>query len=164
MASPNKVTINQGRVLPLPFRFFILIAVLAGMSFAMSNLPEIPAIMVCIVISFLIPLAWTTYYILQIIAESKTIKEGYWIMGIKKLSSRKYAGVDKVFVNISKSSQRATSYGGQTATFQDQEFKAFLKTSDGQTVELISSKSEETLMNRLKPIQKKLETSIEKNY
>ena len=85
-------------------------------------------------------------------------------MGIRKLSQRKYESVEKIFINTSRSSQKATSYGGKTTTFHDREFRAFLKTTDGQTIELISSKSEESLMKRLKIIEKKLKTTIEKNY
>ncbi|WP_421875574.1 hypothetical protein [Marinoscillum sp.] len=160
----NKVTINQGRVLPLTFRFFMTISVFGGMALSMQHFDELVAVISCIVISFFLPLAWSSYYIVQIRPEEHEIHEGYWIMGLKKMSKRPYETIEKIYINANSLSQRATSYAGQTATFSERQYQAFLKTSDGYKVELISSKSESDLMDRLKPIAKKLQTTIQKNY
>lgn len=160
----RKVTINQGRIVPVHFRFAITIVVFMGMSLALQNLGETPAILTCIFISFLLPLVWSSFHLLQILPEENTIKEGYLIMGIKKLESQRYSALDKIFINAQVSSQTMHGRGGQSSTFTNQEYQAYLKTSDGKKYEMISSKTEEDLLNRLKTIAQKLEVPIEKNY
>lgn len=134
------------------------------MSLAMQNLSEIPAISVCIGISFLIPLVWSSFYLFQIIPEEKIVKEGYLILGLKKMEVQKYTSLEKIFINSNLSSQTMHGRGGQSSTFTNREFQSYVKTTDGKKFELISSKSEEDLIKRLKPIAKKLELEIEKNY
>ena len=130
----------------------------------MQNLSEIPAISVCIGISFLIPLVWSSFYLFQIIPEEKIVKEGYLILGLKKMEVQKYTSLEKIFINSNLSSQTMHGRGGQSSTFTNREFQSYVKTTDGKKFELISSKSEEDLIKRLKPIAKKLELEIEKNY
>ena len=160
----RKVTINQGRVVPVHFRFIVTFLVFIGMSLAMQNLSELPAISVCIGISFLIPLVWSSFNLFQIIPEEKIVKEGYLILGLKKMEVQKYTSLEKIFINSNLSSQTMHGRGGQSSTFTNREFQSYVKTTDGKKFELISSKSEEDLMKRLTPIAKKLALEIEKNY
>ena len=160
----RKVTINQGRVVPAHFRFIITVMVFIGMGLSLENLQEIAAISVCIGISFLIPLVWSSFYLFQIIPEEKIVKEGYLILGLKKMEVQKYTALEKIFINSNLSSQTMHGRGGQSSTFTNREFQSFVKTTDGKKFELISSKSEEDLIKRLKPIAKKLALEIEKNY
>ncbi len=90
--------------------------------------------------------------------------EGYLILGLKKMEVQKYTALDKIFINSNLSSQTMHGRGGQSSTFTNREFQSFVKTTDGKKFELISSKSEEDLVKRLKPIAKKLGLEIEKNY
>ncbi|HCX22970.1 MAG: hypothetical protein CMB80_24180 [Flammeovirgaceae bacterium] len=160
----KKVTINQGRVVPIQFRFAGSIFVFMIMALSLQNLPEYVAIVISVLVSFFLPLVWSTYSVMEILPEEHLIKEGYWIMGIKKMDSQKYTSFDKVFINSHLSSETMHARGGQSSTFTNKEFHAFLKTTEGKKYELISSKSEEDIVKRLEPIVKKLELTIDKNY
>lgn len=152
----HKVTINQGRVIPVQFRIFGSIIVFMVMAYALTNLSEIPAIIICIVISFLIPLLWSSYYILQIDPKSKTISNGYWIMNLKKMEQQPYDEIEKIYVNEVTSGQRFTSYSGRVSNFKTKEYAAYLKLKNGDKFFLLSDKNEETLSQRLQPIYQKL--------
>lgn len=160
----GKVTINQGRILPGSFRFLISVIVFTVMGLAMQNLKETPAIFVCIAISFLMPLAWSSYQIIQIIPEEKMIRKGYWIAGFKKMKTQKYTSLTKIFINKGISSQTMHSSGGRSSTFSHDEFRSFLETEDGDKLELISTRYEDDLLKKLKPIASKLAVELLKNY
>ncbi len=160
----SKVTINHGRVVPAPFRFVIILIAFGGMVLAMQNLSEFLAISSCIVLSMLFPLSWSSYHILQVIPEEKAIKEGYWVMGIKRMNRYSYTSLEKIFVTSGSNSQTIHAQSGISTTTKSREFRAYLKTDEGEKYEILSVKSEQNLMKKLEPISRKLKIPVEKIY
>ncbi|MEQ8473951.1 MAG: hypothetical protein RIC35_22335 [Marinoscillum sp.] len=152
----NKVKINQGRVVPVQFRVFGSVVVLIAMTYSLTHFSEIPAILISIAISFLIPLLWSSFYILQIDPQSKEISEGYWVMNIKKMDTQHYEEIEKIFVNEVNTSQQITSYGGKVANLKRKEYAAYLKLTTGEKFYLLGDSTEEGVLKKLEPIKKKL--------
>ncbi|MFY0607997.1 MAG: hypothetical protein JXR10_14860 [Cyclobacteriaceae bacterium] len=159
-----KVKINQGRIVPWQFRFLFTIMILGGMMFCMFNLPEVYAIIISIALSFLLPPVWTSYRIMEIDTDQKTISNLTWAMGERSRSSQTYSTLEKIFINAGIKSQKMNSYGGRVHEQKVKTYSAYLKTSEGSKHFLVSDEDESNLIERLSTIQEKLNCPIDKNY
>jgi len=158
------IRINQGRIVPWQFRTLVVIVVFGTIFYAMSQLSEIIAIAISMVISFLVPLVWSAYLILEINLTERTISKITWVMGERKRETENFKGIEKVYINTGKISQTMTSYGGKVHHRKTKHYIAFLKTEEGKKYFLISSENEETLLKKLEPVMKKLDCRLDKNY
>lgn len=160
----NKVRINQGRILMWQFRLagtLIVFTVIAG---SLANLPEIPAIAISVLVSLLVPMLWSSYYLLEIDPGKKTYSEISWIAGYKTGKTHSYRAIEKIFINNTRVSQRITTYSGQAHTVRSREYRAYLKFSDDKKLFLLSDDNPEKLKEKLAPVVQKLKVTIVENY
>ena len=158
----SKFRLNQGRIVSLPIRFFLTLMVFAVMFWSMTALSESIAIIVCILISLLLPLVWSSYYILEIDCQNQRIGELTWIAGIKRGNYTSYDSIEKIFINQTGSAQRMTSYGGHVHTKRAREYHAYLKTGDSRKFFLLSDSDPVKLEERIQPLVKKLNVNLVK--
>jgi hypothetical protein len=156
----KKIRIGKGRVLPIAFSLVGTIALFGIFIFMFEQLPKVGFIIGAIVISPLLPLMWTSRYIIEIDPDEKYIWEYIWLMGKKIGRPISYASIEKIYINKVKMSQRMTSWGGQVRTNKTNEFVGFIKFESGKTVELIREQEKEFVFEELAKIAKKLETEL----
>ena len=160
----NIVRINQGRVLPWQFRLAGTTLIFVLIFGAFLKLPEMYAISSAILFSMLLPLLWSTYYLLEIDPENRVIKDGMWIVGYKKVDMTSYNSLEKIFINKVLVGQNISSYTGHVHHYQSVEYTAFLKLDNDKKFELLSDKSADQLKKKLKPIIRKLNCPVIENF
>lgn len=160
----KKVRINQGRIVPIRLRLGGTVVVLILMAAVLMHLTELAAVFVCIFLSFLVPLLWSSYYLLEINPMAKEISEINWIMSFTIRKVKAYDEIEKIFINETRSSRQMTSYGGQVHTDRIHEYKAFLKFSDGSNHLLLSDRNPDDLEEKVGPVAQKLNCVIARNY
>ncbi len=107
---------------------------------------------------------WSAFYILEIDPNTRTISTLIWVLGERNRSSENYNELEKIFINTGNYSQRMTSHGGRVHEQKVKRFTAFLKTDEGKKHFLISGEDEESLLEKLALIEKRLGCPIVKNY
>ncbi len=161
----NKVRINQGRLFMFNIRFGGALLSLLLITICFQYLPEYLAIIFAILISMAIPFFWSSYEILEIDPQSRTISEYILIFG-RRFQQKKinYPDIDKIFINKVKMGQKMTSYAGKVNTISMFEYHAFLKTTDEKKHFLASDEKSSRLKHRLEHVVSKLHTHIHDNY
>ncbi len=152
----KKITINQGKAIPLTFRFLLVVIVVIGAVQLMIHLPESVAIPLTILLSLAIPIIWFMAELLIIDPEQKTIQKCLWIMGYKIGKVRPYNAIEKTYVNQVKTSQNMYSQTNRGHTVRGLEYHAYLKLDSGEKHFLFNSKSQEKANEKLTKIREKL--------
>ena len=160
----KKVRINQGRIVPWQFRLAGSVFVIMLIFGAFIKLEEIYAIICALLLSPLVPLLWSSFYLLEIDPVAKTVTEISWMMGIQKKEVTRFEGIEKIFINPVRVSQRVTSYSGHVNDFKSQEYMAYLKLDSGQKFELVSDRNADHLRKRLEEVRKKLDCEVVDNF
>jgi hypothetical protein len=161
----NKVKINQGRTMMPTFRWGLTLILFFAIMVVFRMLPEIPAIIAATGLSFLAPLLWSSYYILEINPSTKKINEYTLIMGKAFFNTEtKFDSIEKIFINRNLVGQMMQSYSGRIANVQNVEFQAFIKLEHGDKFFLISDRSIEKLEKRIEPMASKLNTVVVRNF
>jgi hypothetical protein len=156
MASQKStVDIKSGSVFPFPFLVLGAIFFMAGAAVFINH----PVISIVLMVAGVLIL--TAYEGTEIDTSSKTYREYNSFLFIKKGQSKAYNGIEKIFVNSSKVSQRVyTSHTSTSATFSGIEYNAYLKFAKGEKVFLFSGKNKSKLLKRLNDISRSLNTSV----
>jgi hypothetical protein len=152
----GKVMINQGRSVPLTFRFVGLLAIVALIILALENLPEMYAIILAILLSLLVPLLWFSFQILTVDTDNKEVHDGIWLMGYKTGRPKKFNAIDTIFINKVKTSQSMYSQANRQHTSRGIEYHAYLKFDNEEKYFLLSNKNEKKLEDKLIKIRQKL--------
>lgn len=155
----GKILINQGRSVPLTFRFVGMLVLMVGMFQIIQNVPETLAILLAIGLSLLIPMLWFSFNILSVNSDTKEVHLGIWVMGYKTGRPKKFGSIEKIYVNKVKTSQAMYSQANQGYLSKGLEYKAFIKFQDGEKYFLTSHPNEKTLHKKVVEIGKKLDLS-----
>jgi hypothetical protein len=78
-----KAIFNRGRVIPVYLRWVLTISLFISIYCCLSFLSETTAITLSITLSFLFPIIWSSYFILEINQDAQTITQAIWIVGLK---------------------------------------------------------------------------------
>lgn len=157
-AQKSTVDIKSGSVFPFPFLVLGAVFLMAGAAVFVNH----PVISVVLIIAGALIL--TSYEGTEIDLLSRTYREYNSFLFIKKGESKKYEGIEKIFVNSSKVSQRIyTAYSSSSATVTGTEYNAYLKFNHGEKVFLFSGKNKSKLLRRLNDISRSLNTSVVDN-
>jgi hypothetical protein len=101
---------------------------------------------------------------IEINQRENTYNEYLSFIGIRKGQKLKYPGVEKIFINTSKVSQRFyTAHTNHSSTFSNVEYNGYLKLTDGKKIHLVGYRKKEQLMKRLRELSKFLNVKIEDN-
>jgi|SRR5688572_16347296 len=156
--SREQIDIKYGRLFPWPFLLIAVIILIASLPLIIEK-PMAATILIA-VSGFIL----TGYEGTVIDKTSRTYMEYKSFFFIKTGRKKKYADMEKIFINYSKSSQRLyTAHTNHSSTFSNVEFNAFLKFNDGEKVKLKSKRSKADLIKYLQPISSFLNIPIEDN-
>jgi len=156
----NKVRINQGRVLESSHRYMFSLLLICGMIASIVAVNNILGFIIMFVLSFLLILIWTSFYILEIDVENKTYADLTSVFGRKFGKAVAFDEIENVFIKSSVVSQTIHGFGPNSYEKKNYEFDAYLKFTNGEKLFLVSDEDEKELRKRLKPVLKKLETEL----
>lgn len=150
------IDIKCGRLFPLPFFVLGGAVFLAGVG-SMAHLPWIAIILILLGATVL-----TAYEGTEISPHTKTLREyNSFLFFLKKGNRRKYASIEKIFINSAKVSQRIyTAHTLNSSTFTNVEYNAWLKLGDGSKIFLASDRRKSRLLKRFEVIAKALNTEL----
>lgn len=149
--------VNQGRSIPLTFRFVGMLFVFGLIAYLINTLPETIAIIAAILLSLLIPLLWFSFQILTIDTGTNEIHYGTWLMGYKTGKVRSFGSIEKFYINQVSTSQNMYSQTNRGHTVRGIEYHAFIKLDDGEKYFLTSDKDEKKLEEKVTKIREKLD-------
>lgn len=155
--------INQGRIVPVTFRWLWTMLMFFLIAICFQNLPELPAVLCAIGCSLAVFPVWSAYYLLEIDTENRTVGDHTWVMGRKLGKQTSYEGIEKVFINSAMMAQSVNGHGGSGYQSRWREYQAFVKFDDGRKVFLISDRDLNLLQDRLQPMLKKLGCPLQVN-
>ncbi|MEX2235689.1 MAG: hypothetical protein WD824_26260 [Cyclobacteriaceae bacterium] len=159
MAEQKKnVDIKCGSVFPFPFLVLGAVFFIAGAAVFVTH----PVISIVLIVAGVVIL--TAYEGTEINPASRTYREYNSFLFIKKGKAKKYNGIEKIFINKAKVSQRVyTAHTSNSAIFTDTEYNAYLKFNEGEKVFLFSGKNKTKLLKRLNDISRSLNTQVVDN-
>ncbi|MCP4460009.1 MAG: hypothetical protein GY816_18600 [Cytophagales bacterium] len=158
----NKVRINQGRVVDSGQRYMFSLLLVCGMIASIVAINNILGFIITLMLSSLMILMWTSFYVLEVDVEMKTYCDFTAVLGRKFGRVHPFDGIEKVFIKASAISQTIYGYGPNSYEKKTYEYDAYLKFTDGQKLFLASDEDKSELAKRLQPILKKLGTEIVK--
>lgn len=147
--------IKSGRL--FPFHFLIL-----GGVFFLAGVALFPSqVMLPLIFITLGSIILTAYSGTEINTSAGTYREYTSILFIKKGKHKKFASIEKIFINAGKTSQKMyTAHTASSATFTTLEYNAYLKFTDGSKVFLQSDKNKNRLLNKINEAAKNLDTLV----
>jgi len=157
----NKIRINQGRILPSQFRFLLTLLVVGGIVVLNTYLNNEVGFLLSILLAMLLLLVWTSFFVLEIDVSARTYQSYNAIMGrafFKKIV--RFEAIRGVAIREASYSQTMYSRAGVGHTRRWKEYEAQLLLDEDKKVVLISDEDREELLERLKPIVKKLGTEV----
>lgn len=155
MTESKTIDIISGRLFPFHFMVLGVIFFIAGGALFSSH-PVISIILMVIAAIIL-----SSYSGTQIIPSSKTYREYNSFLFIKNGQSKKYDGIEKIFINSGKVSQKVyTAHTLNSSTFKHVEYNAYLKFTNGTKIFLASDKNKIRLVNKVNAIARKLNTLV----
>ena len=102
---------------------------------------------------------WTAKDVVIIDEANGEIGEGIKILGFGKFEWVKYSGIEKIFINRANSAQTFRHLAG-TIDIHHVNYKAFLKTNEGEKICVGISADKDELIQRLKRYNAELNTTI----
>lgn len=160
----NKIRINQGRVMNGWFRYAFTLVTFCSTIVIVAKFPNIFGFLVLLLLAFLLIMAWTSFYLVEIDMDKKEYGDYTVVLGRKSGGVKPYPGIEDVFIKKFNTTQHVTSYGtGSQHHVKDVSYQAYLKFTNEDRLELVSDKDENRLVERLEPVVKKLRTSIRRS-
>src|SRR5688500_2393019 len=152
------IDIKSGSLFPFPFLVLGAIVFLAAVPVFVSS----PILSVFLLITAALIL--TAHEGTEVNPTSRTYREYQSFLFIKKGKPKKYNGIEKIFVNSAKVSQKVyTAHTSQSTTFSNTEYNAYLKFNDGVKVFLLSRKSKTKLLEKLRDAARVLNVPVVDN-
>ncbi|HEY8935111.1 MAG TPA: hypothetical protein VIM65_07815 [Cyclobacteriaceae bacterium] len=144
---------------PLQFKFFGILIFLAInykiLTFSFYNVNPLVFI-IGTLIAFAI---WTAKDILIIDFENNQIKEGFKILGLSYTDKMRFSGFEKIFINKVNTNETFRPLT-RTITIHHENYKAFLKTYEGDKYWIGINSDKDKLIKRLKTLNENLKTEI----
>ena len=157
----NKVRINQGRIIPTQYRVILTIGAFFGMFLLMARANNEVGFILCLILALIIFPVWTSFFMLEIDTKNRSFKDYYAIMGrpfgLRTGILDAIRGVEVVQSNIA---QTTYGMGSSGYTRHSREYSAYLLINENDKVFLISDENKEDLLERLRPLLKKLNTDL----
>lgn len=102
---------------------------------------------------------WTAKDIIVIDFENNQIKEGFKVLGLSHTDKTKFSGFEKIFINKVNSNETFRQMT-RTMTIQHENYKAFLKTHEGDKYWIGIDGDKDKLIIKLRAINENLKTEI----
>ena len=154
----NKIDIQYGRLFPWPFLFIGGIVLVIGLALLVEN--RLASIVLIAVGGFILSGSEGT----EIDKAAKSYKEYNAFFFIKSGANVPYSGIEKIFINTSKSKQQFyTAHTTHGSVYENVDFNGFLKFSNGTKIHLLRKRKKEDLMKALQDVASFLDVQIEDN-
>ena len=158
MRGSKKIDIKYGNLFPWPFRLIAVLIVIAGLSLIIDR--TLLSIFLMAVGGFVLSGVEGT----EIDQADKSYRDYKSFFFLKSGSKVRYSGIEKCFVNTSKTKQKMhTAHTTKSLTIEDMVFNGFLKFDDGTKIKLLQKRTKEDLMRALEKIAKALNVPVEDN-
>lgn len=158
MTSNKIIDIRYGSLFPWPFHF------IAGIVLVIAATLVLEKTIAAIAFMILSGLVLTASEGTEINLSGKTFLEYKSFFFMKSGTSEKYSGIEKIFINTSKSKQRFyTAHTTKSSIYENIEYNAFLKFDDGTKVHLLQKRRKDVLLKRVKDIAVALGVQVEDN-
>ncbi|AHM60121.1 hypothetical protein D770_09320 [Flammeovirgaceae bacterium 311] len=146
---------KNGRLFPFPFQVVAILFIIAAISFFPTQA------LISLVLLLLSALILTAHAGVEFSQSHRTYREYNSFLFIKSGKTYPYQGVEKIFINAGRVSQRFyTAHTTTSAVFTNTEYRGYVKLLNGTKIFLISSKNKEKLANRLAPLSDYLQTEL----
>lgn len=154
----NKIDIRYGYLVPWYFRLIgVILVIVAIAGFMVNPLLAILFVMVGVLLA-------TSFSGTDIDIEKNRYKEYNTYFFIKSGDENYYSGIEKIFINSAKSSQKIyTAHTLNSKTFDDIIYNAYVKFDEGKKIQILQSKNKEDLLDQLNTVAKFLNTNIQDN-
>lgn len=137
-----------------PSKFIAVLFLLVGVAFLKINY------IVSIILIIISALVLTAFNGLEINNIDKKYIRYTWLLSWKYGEFKKFDSIENIFINSGTSSQTYYSMSNKALNMGKNIFNGWVKFSNGKTVFLFDHKNKSALEERLKPIAKKLQTTI----
>jgi hypothetical protein len=154
----DKVDIKYGSLFPWPFRFLALLILLVGLSLIIER--TILSIGLMLVGGFIL----SGYEGTEINKAEKSYFDYKSFFFVKSGERKKYAGIEKIFINASKIKQKLyTARTNHSSTFAHVAFNGYLKFSNGEKIQLLQKRNKADLLSALQKVATFLDVPLEDN-
>jgi hypothetical protein len=154
----NKIDIKYGSLFPWPFLFIGGIVLIIGLALLFEN--TLASIVLISVGGFILSGSEGT----EIDKAAKRYKEYNSFFFIKSGENVAYSGIEKIFINTSKSKQRMyTAHTMHGSVYENVDYNGFLKFNDGTKIHVLRKRRKEDLLKALEKIASFLDVQIEDN-
>jgi hypothetical protein len=154
----SRVDIKYASLFPLPFRFIAFLILLFALALIMDR--TVLAIVLLIVSGFVLTGSEGT----EIDIAENTYREYKSFFFIKSGPMLKYSGIEKIFVNTTKTKQEFyTAHTTKSSVFENVEFNGFLKFDNGTKIHLLRKRKKTDLVKALEKISTMLKVPLEDN-
>ena len=158
MITSNKIDIRYGSLFPWPFQLIAVIVLIAGLSLIIDR----TLVSICLILGSGLILSASEGT--EIDRAEKTYRDYKSFFFLKSGSKVPYSGIEKIFINTSKSKQTMhTAHTNKSSIFENIEFNGFLKFDDGTKIQLLQKRKKGDLINALNSISKFLNVPVEDN-
>ena len=150
--------IKYGRLFPWPFLFMGGIVLVIGLTLLVEN--TLVSIILIAVGGFILSGSEGT----EIDKTAKHYREYNAFFFIKSGRNVPYSGVEKIFINTSKSKQKMyTAHTTHGSVYENVDFNGFLKFNDGTKIQLLRKRRKADLLKALENIATFLDVPLEDN-
>lgn len=151
----QQLDFKSGKLFPFPFQVVAVLFIIAAVAFFATYA------FVSLVLLLLSALILTAHAGVEFNLSGRTYREYNSFLFIKSGKILPYPGVEKVFINAGRVSQRMyTAHTTTSAVFSNTEYRGYVKLLNGSKIFLTSSKNKEKLVNRLTPLLDYLQTEL----
>lgn len=157
------IKVKHDFCLPFGFRVAGVVVILFGILFPVSGKSMTVNLLVFFTMSLLGVIMTTARYGLEIDSKKKEFKEYVRLLWLKKGVREKYNGIEKIFINSIRVSERMTTRTGAKYDIKSMRYQAYLKFDDGKKIELDGNGDKDKLMKRLYAYNSILKTDIQDN-
>jgi hypothetical protein len=157
MAAQRKIDIRYGSLFPWPFQVMAGIILLIAISLILER--TIMSLVLIGICGSILSASEGT----EIDIDGKDYVEyTSFLFFIKSGTREKFLGMEKVFINTSKTKQQFyTAHTTKSSIFENIEYNAFLKFDDGRKVHLLQKRRKEALLTKINKIATILEVPVE---
>jgi hypothetical protein len=156
------IHVKHEHLLPRHFRLFGVIAIVFAFVYFSQHM-DLTGVGVALVTTAVGLICLFGRYGLLVDPQGKQYMEFVLLLWIKKGDWKPYQGIEKIFINSARVSERMVTRSGAKYDFKSKLYQAYLKFDDAVKIELDSDTSKEKLLSRLNIYNKELNTWIQDN-
>ena len=148
---------KSGQLFPWQFQLIGVVFIIGGLG-ALVSAPYVTPFLVIIAL-----LIFTAHRGIEFDAINKTYRVYNSFLFVKTGKTSDYEKVEKIYINLSKVSQKIYSRANLGTTFKNLEYDAYLMFNNSEKIFLLSGKNKEQVLKRLEGISSLFQLDISDN-